>query len=145
MTNERIQFCMDFISGGSLNMILKHQKVFPESRIKFYAIQMIIGLGILHENNIMHRDVKLDNLMIDETGYLKVIDFGLARIINPGQKAYTYCGSLAYMAPEVLSGEPYDYSAEWWSVGIVLYEMMSGFTPFASKQITTMNENIMNG
>ena len=61
--------------------MLKVQEAFPEERIKFYAMQMIIGLGILHKNNIMHRDIKPDNLMLDEFGYLKVIDFGLARVL----------------------------------------------------------------
>ena len=81
MTTERMYFCMDFISGGSIQKVLKVQEAFPEERIKFYAMQMIIGLGILHKNNIMHRDIKPDNLMIDEFGYLKVIDFGLARVL----------------------------------------------------------------
>ena len=83
MTTERMYFCMDFISGGSIERVLKVQEVFPEERIKFYAMQMIIALEILHKNNIMHRDIKPDNLMIDEAGYLKVIDFGLARVLTP--------------------------------------------------------------
>ena len=81
MTTERMYFCMDFISGGSIQKVLKVQEAFPEERIKFYAMQLIIGLGILHKNNIMHRDIKPDNLMLDEFGYLKVIDFGLARVL----------------------------------------------------------------
>ena len=74
----------------------------------------------------MHRDIKLDNLMIDESGYLKVIDFGLARILREGEEASTRCGTPIYMAPEILKGDNYNFSAEWWAVGIVIYEMLVG-------------------
>ena len=121
MTTERMYFCMDFIGGGSIERVLKVQEIFPEQRIKFYAMQMIIALDILHKNNIMHRDIKPDNLMIDSEGYLKMIDFGLARILNPNQLAYTQCGTPDYMSPEVVQGHNYSYSSEWWSVGIVIF------------------------
>ena len=83
----------------------------------------------------MHRDIKLENLMLDQEGYLKIIDFGLAKVLGPRQTTDSVCGTPAYMAPEVIQGEMYRFEAEWWSVGIVLYEMMFGVTPFSSNSV----------
>ena len=81
----------------------------------------------------MHRDLKLENLMVDVDGYLKVIDYGLARVLLPGQLSRSMCGTPQYMAPEVVKGEQYSFAADWWSVGVIMYEMITGFNPFGGK------------
>ena len=126
---------MPLIAGGEMHKVLKARQKFTEDQVKFYIAQVIVGIDVLHKSGIMHRDLKLENLMIDSDGYLKIIDFGLAKILRPGQLAMTSCGTPAYMAPEVLRGDGYDFTADWWSVGVIMYEMLYGVNPFAARSI----------
>ena len=121
---------MPFIRGGELYKILRYHRNFREPIIKFYITQIVIGVGKLHEKGIMHRDIKAENIMMCENGYLKLIDFGLAHKLKPGQVAQTVCGTVEYMAPEVLQEQDYGLWVDWWSVGILMYEMLFGVTPF---------------
>ena len=83
----------------------------------------------------MHRDLKPSNLMLDADGYVKLIDFGLATVLRNGQKLFDRCGTPVYMAPEVISkNEGYSFSADWWSVGIIMYEMLFGIAPFSNRR-----------
>ena len=104
-----------------------------------------MALRALHDSNIMHRDVKLDNLMLDRHGYLKVIDFGLARILRQNEKAFTVCGTPAYMAPEIHLGQPYSYAAEWWTVGTLIYQMIFGVAPFSNRNVVAQKNMIIEG
>lgn len=98
---------MPFVSGGELGTLLKTKKRFSESQAKFYTVQLLEALTYIHENHLLHRDLKLPNILLDKDGYLKVIDFGLARVLVPGQTAMTRCGTPIYMAPEVFSKKGY--------------------------------------
>lgn len=135
-TDERLYFVMPLIAGGEMHKVLKHHTRFPsEDWVKFYIAQVVLGVSVLHESNIMHRDLKPGNLMLDSDGYLKLIDFGLATILRAGQKHYDGCGTPPYMAPEQIRiRDGYDFSADWWSVGIIAYEMMFGMTPFGNRR-----------
>ena len=124
---------MPFVGGGELYKILKSKKILPEATVKFYATQIIIGIGKLHEQNIMHRDLKLENLLVDERGYIKIIDFGLAKMLVEGQDARTYCGTMEYFAPEVIARTGHDMSVDWWAVGVLIFEMLFSVTPFFNK------------
>mmetsp|Transcript_3971 Transcript_3971/g.4783 ORF Transcript_3971/g.4783 Transcript_3971/m.4783 type:complete len:243 (-) Transcript_3971:146-874(-) len=124
---------MPFINGGELYKIFQEQKRFEESVVKFYAAQIIIAIGKLHEKGIMHRDLKLENVMVDETGYIKIIDYGLAKMLNDDEIATSYCGTPEYLAPEMVSSAGHDKTVDWWAVGIMIYEMMIGVTPFFNK------------
>ena len=86
----------------------------------------------------MHRDLKLENIMIDETGYIKIIDYGLAKILKEGSVAMSYCGTPEYLAPEMINSSGHDLSVDWWAVGILLYEMLIGVTPFFNR-----NRNVL--
>mmetsp|Transcript_30253 Transcript_30253/g.29746 ORF Transcript_30253/g.29746 Transcript_30253/m.29746 type:complete len:96 (+) Transcript_30253:970-1257(+) len=89
--NEKtIYFVMPYVKGGELYSQLKAVKRFPEEVVKFYAIQLIMGIGYLHENGIIHRDLKLENILIGEDGYLKIIDFGLAKILKNEEETMTF-------------------------------------------------------
>lgn len=101
-TTERFYFVMPFYRGGELRKVLKAQRAFPEAIVKFYAAQLVLGVGNIHESEIIHRDLKPENIMLDENGYLKIIDFGLARYLDMGRLASTKCGTANYMSPEVL-------------------------------------------
>ena len=112
---------MPFIGGGELAKVLKQAKKFTERQIKFYSVQLILGLQYLHLSNVMHRDLKLENLLLDENGYLKIVDFGVSQVIRHNQTIYDVAGTPAYFAPEILKGEGYNMAADWWAVGIILF------------------------
>ena len=95
----------------------------------------MMGLQILHNNNIMHRDLKLENLMLGKDGYLKIVDFGLVRVLRQGETSDSIVGTPAYFAPEILKGERYDKTADFWSVGIIMYQMLTGVLPFHNRNI----------
>ena len=95
---------MDFIQGGELRDLLTEKKNFREEVVKFYAVQIIDAVMNLHEREIIHRDLKLENILIDETGYLKIIDFGISKLLDTEINADTVCGTMENMAPEQQSG-----------------------------------------
>ena len=141
-TQLRLYFIMPFIDGGELYKIFKNYRRFTESQAKFYAAQMIIGIGKLHEKGIVHRDLKLENIMLDANGYIKIIDFGLAKILATDEVAMTQCGTSEYFAPEVLKQCGYDKMVDYWAVGILIYEMTFGVTPFFSRNKHELMLNI---
>ena len=112
---------MPFIGGGELRKVLREAVKFSEREIKFYSVQLILGLKNLHSSDIMHRDLKLENLILDENGYLKIVDFGVAEVLRHNQVSYDVAGTPAYFAPEILKGDGYNMAADWWAVGIILY------------------------
>ncbi|XP_055983281.1 ribosomal protein S6 kinase-related protein isoform X2 [Sorex fumeus] len=91
-------------------------------------------ISYLHDLGIIHRDVKMENILLDERGHLKLTDFGLSRHLPRGTRAYTICGTLQYMAPEVLSGGPYNHAADWWSLGVLLFSLATGKFPVAAER-----------
>ena len=103
---------------------------------------MIIGIGHLHNRGIVHRDLKLENVMIGSNGYIKIIDFGLARLLVNDELAQTHCGTAEYFAPEVLKQCGYDRMVDYWAIGVLIYEMMVGVTPFFSRNKHELMQNI---
>ncbi|XP_069883402.1 ribosomal protein S6 kinase-related protein [Dipodomys merriami] len=106
----------------------------PEASVRLFAAELILVLCYLHDLGIVHRDVKMENILLDERGHLKLTDFGLSRHLSQGARAYTICGTLQYMAPEVLSGGPYNHAADWWSLGILLFSLATGKFPVAAER-----------
>lgn len=98
----RLYFVMPFVRGAELYKVFQQQKRFAEKVVKFYAAQIIIGIGYLHQRGIVHRDLKLENILLDQDGYIKLIDFGLAKMLREDELTSTICGTPEYMAPEVL-------------------------------------------
>ena len=131
-TEERIYFIMPFVRGGELFQHLRSTKFFPEEKVKFYAASIGLALDYLHSKGIIYRDIKPENILIGEDGYLKLIDFGMAKIIKNGEKATSFCGTPEYLAPEIITGEGHNASADWWSFGILIFEMLYGIPPFYS-------------
>ncbi|XP_038943564.1 ribosomal protein S6 kinase-related protein isoform X2 [Rattus norvegicus] len=107
---------------------------FPEDSVRLFAAELVLVLCYLHDLGIIHRDVKMENILLDERGHLKVTDFGLSRRLSQGARAYTICGTLQYMAPEVLSGGPYNHTADWWSLGVLLFSLAAGKFPVAAER-----------
>jgi serum/glucocorticoid-regulated kinase 2 len=116
--------------GGELFQHLSNAKKFAEKQARFYAMQIALGLGYLHDKDFIYRDLKLENILMDELGNVSLTDFGMAKVIRDGELAQTFCGTPEYIAPEVLDGKGYGKSADWWSLGILTYEMMFGLPPF---------------
>lgn len=98
--------------------------------MKFYAVQLIDAVRHLHKNGIAHRDLKLENILINKEGYLKIIDFGISKKFEKGHSTKTICGTVEYMAPEITKKKGYGMAVDWWAVGIILYQLAFGANPF---------------
>jgi serine/threonine protein kinase len=107
-TDTRLYFVMPFVRGGELYKILMQEKRFPEPVVKFYIAQIVMAIGHLHSKGIMHRDLKLENILVSENGYLRIIDYGLAKLSSETSLAQTYCGTPEYLAPEMIQGTGHD-------------------------------------
>jgi protein kinase N len=129
-TVEHVCFVMEYANGGDLMMHI-HQEVFTESRACFYAACVVLGLQFLHDHKIIYRDLKLDNLLLDSEGYLKMADFGLCKEgVGYGDRTGTFCGTPEFLAPEVLLEPTYTRAVDWWGLGVLIYEMLVGESPF---------------
>ena len=135
----------DFYAGGSLFYHLRKSRCFSEVRARFYASELLLALGHLHSHQIIYRDLKLENVLMDGTGHVALTDFGLSKQhVQSNDAASTFCGTAEYIAPELLRGKRYGAAVDWWSFGILLYEMQAGRTPFYDKNRKIMFFNIMN-
>ena len=143
-TEERIYFIMPFIRGGELFQHLRTEKFFKEDKVRFYAASMGLALEYLHTHGIVYRDIKPENILIGEDGYLKLIDFGMAKMLKGNEKAMSFCGTPEYLAPEIITGEGHNKAADWWSYGILIFEMLCGIPPFYCENTERMYDLITN-
>ncbi|KAL1431709.1 hypothetical protein MTO96_013818 [Rhipicephalus appendiculatus] len=129
-TVNHVCFVMEYACGGDLMMHI-HTDIFPEPRAAFYAACVVLGLQFLHENRIIYRDLKLDNLLLDAEGYVKLADFGLCKEgMGYGDRTGTFCGTPEFLAPEVLTETSYTRAVDWWGLGVLVFEMLVGESPF---------------
>ncbi|KAI9202644.1 uncharacterized protein BJ171DRAFT_512805 [Polychytrium aggregatum] len=129
-TESRIYFVMEYISGGDLMWHIQHQP-FSEARAKFYACEVLLALEYFHRHNIVYRDLKLDNILLSLDGHVKITDYGLCKEHMPyGATTNTFCGTPEFMAPEILQEKPYGRAVDWWALGVLIYEMILGQSPF---------------
>ena len=160
-TQKNLFLITDFINGGEIYHLLQEKGKFSEELTKFYICELIIALKHLHKNKIIYRDLKPENILINEDGHIKLCDFGLSKILNPysislsafsyseikntyknNTKAFTLCGTKDYLAPEVVVGKGYDKNVDWWSLGILMYEMLTGILPFTEENKNSNKINI---
>jgi len=137
---------MDFINGGELFHHLSKERRFDENRAKFYASEILLGLSYLHSKGVIYRDLKPENLLLDFQGHIVITDFGLSKegLVDPTSTTSTFCGTPEFLAPEVIKGMEYTKNVDWWSLGILLCEMMTGIPPFYSKSEEIMYDRIVN-
>ncbi|KAJ6248613.1 kp78a-related [Anaeramoeba flamelloides] len=145
--NEKYWFIVtEYINGGDLSSMLEKKKRLKESDIKKLFVQLVKGIEYCHSKNIIHRDLKLENLLITDEKKLKIIDFGLSNFSEKGELLKTHCGSPSYTAPEIFSEQKYDgFKSDIWSLGVLLYALLVGKLPFISKNPKFLYEKIITG
>lgn len=155
--NENLYFLFDLMTGGDLmDVLVAEAKVISrrmaqgtfrraclapkkkmlqgmnESLAKFYIASLVLALEYLHDNNIVYRDLKPENVFVDETGFIKLGDFGFAKMLEDTGRTYTFCGTPGYVAPENILAQGYNYSVDWWGLGVLTYVLLTGRQPFTN-------------
>lgn len=143
-TRERLFFVMEYVNGGDLMFQIQRARKFDEDRARFYAAEIILALLFLHNRGIIYRDLKLDNILLDADGHVKVADFGMCKEnVRDGRMTSTFCGTPDYIAPEILEERDYGSSVDWWALGVLMYEMMAGQPPFEADNEDELFEAIL--
>lgn len=143
-TPERLFFVMEYVNGGDLMFQIQRARKFDENRAAFYAAEVTLALQFLHRHGVIYRDLKLDNILLDQEGHCKLADFGMCKegILN-GVLTSTFCGTPDYIAPEILQELEYGPSVDWWALGVLMYEMMAGQPPFEADNEDDLFESIL--
>ena len=131
---EKLYFCLEFWPGGELFFHLQRVENFDEEVTRFYSAQMVLALEHLHKHDVIYRDLKPENVLINNDGYIKLTDFGLAKEnVVSDKDAASFCGTPEYLAPEILERTGHGKPVDWWSLGSIIYEMIVGLPPFYEK------------
>ena len=142
---SKLYIVSEFMQGGDMFFHLHDGKIiiFNNDKARFYVMELVLALEALHKNNMVYRDLKPENILLDAKGHVKITDFGLSKILETeSDKAFTICGTPQYLAPEVIKKKGYDKAVDWWSLGCVMYEMLTGKIPFPIKKGVKLNMRI---
>lgn len=142
-TKYRLFLVLDFVNGGHLFFQLYRQGLFREELARFYTAEIVSAVSHLHANGIMHRDLKPENILLDSEGHVMLTDFGLAKQFDENTRSNSICGTIEYMSPEIVQGRGHDKAADWWSVGILMYEMLTGKPPYRGGNRQKIQEKIV--
>ncbi|GAB6032833.1 Ribosomal protein S6 kinase alpha-3 [Chamberlinius hualienensis] len=140
-TEGKLYLILDFLRGGDLFTRLSKEVMFTEEDVKFYLAELALALDHLHQLGIIYRDLKPENILLDADGHVSLTDFGLSKEALEDKKAYSFCGTVEYMAPEVVNRRGHTTAADWWSFGVLMFEMLTGALPFqGGNRKETMNQ-----
>lgn len=142
-TNQYLYMLLEYLPGGELFTLLRQRQKFETKAAVFYAAEIVCALEYLHSMQIAYRDLKPENILLDSEGHLKLTDFGFSKKIT--NKTYTLCGTPEYLAPELLSYRGHDMTCDWWSLGILIFEFLSGSPPFYDENRNRVYEKILSG
>mmetsp|Transcript_2829 Transcript_2829/g.3187 ORF Transcript_2829/g.3187 Transcript_2829/m.3187 type:complete len:529 (-) Transcript_2829:611-2197(-) len=143
-SESKLYMVLDYLNGGELFFHLKNAKRFSEPRAQLYAAEITLALGHLHSLNIVYRDLKPENILLDKDGHIRITDFGLAKEqVNDNSSAQTFCGTPEYLAPEILSSQGHGRAVDWWSLGTLVFEMLTGLPPFYDHNLNVMYKKIL--
>lgn len=141
---EKLYLVLSFINGGELFWHLQREGKFTMDRSRFYIAELLTALESLHELNVIYRDLKPENILLDYQGHIALCDFGLCKLnMSNDDKTNTFCGTPEYLAPELLINQGYTRSVDWWTLGTLLYEMLTGLPPFYDSDVPTMYKKIL--
>lgn len=144
-SEQKLYLVLAFVNGGELFHHLQRESRFNEERSRFYSAELLLALEHLHELDVVYRDLKPENILLDYTGHIALCDFGLCKLnMKANEKTNTFCGTPEYLAPEILNGEGYDKTIDWWTLGVLLYEMLAGLPPFYDEVTDDMYRKILN-
>jgi atypical protein kinase C iota type len=135
-TSANLFYVIEYMGGGDLLLHMQRKCKLPEDHARFYSAEIAVALDFLHSRGIIYRDLKLDNVLLDIEGHIRLTDYGMCKEgLKKGEMTSTFCGTPNYIPPEMLRGENYDFSVDWWALGVICFEMMTGRPPF------NINEN----
>jgi len=137
-----VYFVLEYVAGGELYRRLRDLRALETAR--FYSAEVCCALLELHANDVVYRDLKPENVLLDASGHAKLVDLGCAKEVKPGERTYSLCGTLVYLPPETILGQGHNSSADWWTFGVFLYEMLTGSPPFLGKDPHEIQQNILN-
>ncbi|ORC92703.1 protein kinase A catalytic subunit [Trypanosoma theileri] len=143
MDDDRLYILLEYVVGGELFSHLRKAGKFPNDVAKFYSAEVVLAFEYLHSCNIVYRDLKPENLLLDAQGNIKITDFGFAKRVN--ERTFTLCGTPEYLAPEVIQSKGHNKAVDWWALGILLYEMLVGYPPFFDESPFKIYEKILEG
>jgi serine/threonine protein kinase len=142
-TATKLFLVLPYLKGGEVFFHLRAMKQFPENLARFYVAELALALGHLHAVGIVYRDIKPENILLDSDGHVKLTDFGLAKVLSsPSDCTNTFCGTPEYLAPEMIEGRPYDKGVDWWGLGVLLWEFLTGLPPFYAQNVQRMYDLI---
>ena len=143
-SRDKLYLVLAFVNGGELFLHLQQEGNFSEERARFYAAELFCAIEHLHGFHVIYRDLKPENILLDYTGHIALCDFGLCKLnMGDQETTHTFCGTPEYLAPELLIGQGYTKSVDWWTLGVLLYEMLVGLPPFYSEDVNEMYRKIL--
>jgi len=145
-TKGKLYLILEYLSGGELFMHLEREGIFLEDTACFYVAEITLALEHLHRQGIIYRDLKPENILLDAQGHVKLTDFGLCKeSIDESTVTHTFCGTIEYMAPEILTRTGHGKAVDWWSLGALMYDMLTGAPPFTAENRKKTIEKILKG